>query len=233
METTETTIDLKDIAYILKKHLKMLIALPVAAALLAGIISFFFMTPIYQANANILVNRQAGEIVGSSVNVNEINAYQKLVATYAELAKLDIVYKNAGVQIGLDEETTASLAKTISVSPKGDTQILTVSVQSANPQLAQEYVAALAQSLKVTGAEKLGQDNIQLLDAPVLPENPVAPNKVMNVAIAFVLGAMIAVFVAFLIEYLDTRIKRPEEIEQVTGLPIIGMIPLLDEGDKA
>ncbi|MGL4624175.1 MAG: YveK family protein [Culicoidibacterales bacterium] len=232
METTETTIDLKDIAYILKKHLKMLIALPVAAALLAGVVSFFLMTPIYQASANILVNRPANEVT-SSVNPTDITAYQKLVSTYAELAKLDIVYQEAGKQIGLDEKATKELAETISVSPKGDTQILTISVQSEEPELAQQYVSALTQALKVTGAEKLGQDNIQLLDAPVLPENPVAPNKVMNVAIAFVLGGMIAVFVAFLIEYLDTRVKRPEEIEQATGLPIIGMIPLLEEGERA
>lgn len=228
METTETTIDLKDIAYILKKHLKMLIIVPTIAALVAGIVSFFFMEPVYQANANILVNRPANE-VSSTANPNDITAYQKLVSTYAEMAKLDLVYQNAGVQIGLDDDTIKELAKTISVAPKGDTQILTVSVQSGEPALAQQYVAALAQSLKVTGAEKLGQDNIQLLDAPQLPTAPVAPNKTMNVAIAFVLGAMIAVFIAFLIEYLDTRIKRPEEIEALIDLPIIGMIPAIDE----
>lgn len=231
METTETTIDLKDIAYILKKHMKMLIALPVIAALLAGIVSFFLLTPIYQANANILVNRPANEVT-SSINPNDITAYQKLVSTYAEMAKLDIVYQEAGKQIGLDEKATKALASTISVSPKGDTQILTISVQSEDPELAQQYVGALAQALKATGAEKIGQDNIQLLDAPALPKSPVAPNKVMNVAIAFVLGAMIAVFIAFLIEYLDTRVKRPEEIEQITDLPILGMIPEFNEGGE-
>lgn len=229
METTETTIDLKDIVYILKKHLNLLIILPVVAALVAGIVSFFILSPVYQANANILINRPTSDVGGTTTNPNDITAYQKLVSTYAELTKLDIVYKEAGTQIGLDDDAIKALASTISVSPKGDTQILTISVQSEEPELAQQYVAALAQSLKVTGAEKLGQDNIQLLDEPVLPQSPVAPNKVMNVAIAFVLGSMIAVFIAFLIEYLDTRIKRPEEIEQITGLPIIGMIPVLDQ----
>lgn len=148
------------------------------------------------------------------------------------MAKLEIVYQNAGVQAGLPEETIAELAQTISVTPQGDTQILQVSVQSKNPTLAQQYVGALVQSLKVVGAEKLGQDNIQLLDPATLPESPVAPNKTMNVAIAFVLGGMIAVFIAFLIEYLDTRVKRPEEIEQITGLPLIGIIPLYEGGMK-
>lgn len=231
METTETTIDLKDIAFIFKKHLKMIIALPLLAALIAGIVSFFFMDPIYQANASILVNRPSNEI-NSSTSVNDITAYQKLVSTYASLAKLEIVYQNAGVQAGLPEETIAELAQTISVTPQGDTQILQVSVQSKNPTLAQQYVGALVQSLKVVGAEKLGQDNIQLLDPATLPESPVAPNKTMNVAIAFVLGGMIAVFIAFLIEYLDTRVKRPEEIEQITGLPLIGIIPLYEGGMK-
>ncbi len=230
METTETTIDLKDIAFIFKKHLKMIIALPLLAALIAGIISFFFMDPVYQANASILINRPSNEI-NSSTSVNDITAYQKLVSTYASMAKLEIVYQNAGVQAGFPEDVIKELAKTISVTPEGDTQILRVSVQSGEPELAQQYVGALVQSLKVVAAEKLGQDNLQLLDPPSLPEKPVAPNKTMNVAIAFVLGGMIAVFIAFLIEYLDTRVKRPEEIEDVTGLPIIGMIPLL-EGEE-
>lgn len=232
MENQETTIDLKDIAYILKKHLKMLIIVPVVAALVAGIVSFFLLQPVYQSSIDILINQPSSD-VSSSANPNDITAYQKLVSTYAEMAKLRTVTNEAGVQLGLSEKDIAELTKTISVNPKGNTQILTVSVQSNNPELATQYVGALVQSLKVTGAEKLGQDNIQLLDTAIVPTSPVAPNKIMNIAIAFVLGAMIAVFVAFLIEYLDTRVKRPEEIEHLLDLPIIGMIPDFNkEGDK-
>ncbi|MGL4971593.1 MAG: polysaccharide biosynthesis tyrosine autokinase, partial [Culicoidibacterales bacterium] len=146
-----------------------------------------------------------------------------------ELAKLDIVYKEAGIQIGLDEGTTWGLASTISAASKGNTQILTLSVRSAEPGLAQQYVEALAKALKSVGAEKLGQDNIQLLDAPALPGSPISPNIQKNTVTAFGAGLVIALFIAFLLEYLDTRIKRPEETERLTGLPIVGMIPLLDE----
>ncbi|MGL6247931.1 MAG: YveK family protein [Culicoidibacterales bacterium] len=231
METTELTIDIKEIAYILKKHLKILVIIPTIAMLVAGVVSFFILSPVYQANADILINRTSVE-EGKTANVNDFTSYQKLVSTYTELAKLNLVYQNAGVQIGLTEEETQTLAKTINVGSKGDTQILTVSVQSENPELAQQYVGALVQALKITSAEKLGQDNIQLLDDPLLPESPVSPNKVKNIAGAFLGGVVIALFMSFSIEYLDTRIKRPEEIEQITGLPIIGMIPQLEEGEQ-
>ncbi|MGL4972134.1 MAG: Wzz/FepE/Etk N-terminal domain-containing protein, partial [Culicoidibacterales bacterium] len=61
METTELNIDIKDIMYILKKRLNILIIIPVILAIAAGIYSSFVLTPIYQANVNILINRPLGE----------------------------------------------------------------------------------------------------------------------------------------------------------------------------
>ena len=50
-------------------------------------------------------------------------------------------------------------------------------------------------------------------------------NGVMNVAIATVLGLMMGLFVVFLLEYMDTKIKKPEDIEKHLGLPILGVVP--------
>ena len=65
----------------------------------------------------------------------------------------------------------------------------------------------------------------EVIDTAVLPENPIKPNKLMNVAIATVLGLMISLFVVFLLEYMDNKIKKPEDIEKHLGLPILGVVP--------
>ena len=62
------------------------------------------------------------------------------------------------------------------------------------------------------------------------PTAPIKPNKVMNIAIAGVLGVMIGLFVIFLLEYLDNKIKTPQDIEKHLGLPLLGVIP--DEFSK-
>ena len=47
----------------------------------------------------------------------------------------------------------------------------------------------------------------------------------MNVAIAAVLGMMIGLFVVFVLEYLDNKIKTPQDVEKHLDLPILGVIP--------
>lgn len=47
-------------------------------------------------------------------------------------------------------------------------------------------------------------------------------------AIAGVLGVMLGVFIAFIVEYLDNTIKTPEDVEKYLGLPVLGAIPKMD-----
>ena len=71
--------------------------------------------------------------------------------------------------------------------------------------------------------------NVRVIEAVQLPENPVAPNKTMNVAIAFLLGLMVSVGLVFLIEYLDNTFKNKENLERELDIPVLGVIPLVDE----
>src|SRR5690625_2830158 len=77
-------------------------------------------------------------------------------------------------------------------------------------------------------------DNVNVLNAAVLSANPtpVSPNLTLNVAIAFVLGGMVGVGLAFLIEYLDTTIKTEEDVERYLGLPVMGVISTVKDSDN-
>jgi capsular polysaccharide biosynthesis protein len=65
----------------------------------------------------------------------------------------------------------------------------------------------------------------EVIDKATMPQSPIKPNKVMNVAIATVLGVMIGLFLVFLLEYMDTKMKKPEDITKHLELPILGVIP--------
>ncbi|MDO7204752.1 GNVR domain-containing protein [Paraclostridium bifermentans] len=71
-----------------------------------------------------------------------------------------------------------------------------------------------------------------MIDKGIVPKTPIKPNKVMNIAIAAVLGIMISLFVIFLLEYLDNKIKVPQDIEKHLGLPLLGVIPHENKGKK-
>ncbi len=69
---------------------------------------------------------------------------------------------------------------------------------------------------------------IEVIEAATIPENPVSPRVNLMTLISGVLAGMIGLFVIFMIEFFDTRIKSAEQLEKVSGLPVLGIIPDID-----
>jgi capsular polysaccharide biosynthesis protein len=78
----------------------------------------------------------------------------------------------------------------------------------------------------------LGETTLLIVAPALEPTDPVKPNKKLNIAIAFVLGLMVAVALAFILEHLDNTLKEPEDVEKHLGLPVLGSIPELSTVGK-
>jgi uncharacterized protein involved in exopolysaccharide biosynthesis len=74
-------------------------------------------------------------------------------------------------------------------------------------------------------SEKISSVNI--IEKPRTPIRPVSPKVVLNLALAFFLGTFGGFALAFLMEYLDDGLKRPEEVENYLGVPVLASIPEL------
>ncbi len=74
----------------------------------------------------------------------------------------------------------------------------------------------------------LGSTSLMVVSPAMAPATPVKPNKKLNMAVAFILGLMASVMLAFLLEFLDNTIKTPEDVAQHLDLPVLGMIPIAD-----
>ena len=155
---------------------------------------------------------------------DQFNVTQKLAVTYGEIIKsrsvLDDVIKN----LKLDDRYE-DLAKNVTVSPVKDTQIISISVQDTNKEKARDIANEIPKVFKKEAKRITKANDIQVIDKAILPQNPIKPNKMMNMAIAAVLGAMIGLFVVFLIEYLDNKLKTPQDIEKHLGLSVLGVVP--------
>ena len=87
---------------------------------------------------------------------------------------------------------------------------------------------SLLQRTQETGvSEQLQAGNIRVVDAAEIPTGPVSPNVFANLLLGFLGGLVLAVGVVFGFEYLDDRIKNPDEIKKHLGLPFLGMVPAL------
>ena len=219
----EETIDLREYFAIIKKRFWIIALLAIISALISGVISFFMLNPVYEAKSTLIVNadKQAETQI---VTGDQITVTQKLAVTYGEIIKsrtvLDDVIKNLKL-----ETTYESLSGQITVSPVNDTQIISISVQDTNPQKARDIANEIPKVFEKEAKRITKANDVQVIDKAPLPKNPIKPNKVMNVLIAFVLGTMIGLFVVFLIEYLDNKMKTPQDIEKHLGLSVIGVIP--------
>ena len=77
--------------------------------------------------------------------------------------------------------------------------------------------------------ESLKASNISVVDSAEVPKRPVSPNKTKNLMLALLFGLFGGVGLCYLLDYLDNTVKGPEEVEKLTGLPSLGVIPLLEQ----
>jgi tyrosine-protein kinase Etk/Wzc len=84
-------------------------------------------------------------------------------------------------------------------------------------------LANTAQQLRMITVAK--RSNVRLVDAPMMPEKPVSPNRPKVIAIALMLGLFLGVIVAFIKKALHGGIDDPVEIEKMLGVPVYATIP--------
>lgn len=219
-------IDLREIFQILMKHIKWIIIIPVIFAIIGALISIYIINPVYESSTSIIVRQNKNS--NEAINITDVNLSKSLVYTYAEMAKSDTVLENTRIKLELNELNKNS----ISVSPVKDTQILKVTVQNTNPQLAMDIANTLVEKFTDEIIRITQTDNVAVIDYAKLPEDPIKPNKLLNTVIAGVLGGMCIVAVIFIREYLDNTLKTEKDIEKYLGISIIGTIPNFNYGGK-
>lgn len=223
METWDDAIDLLEILRIIRKRLWIIILLTVMAVVISGLLSYFFLDKIYQTSTTLMVSKTQSD----STNVlqyNDVLLNQKLVKTYSEIAKSNRVLDKVIEKLELNV-SAGELRKKITVNSVQDTEIIRISVEDLDPQFATDLANGIAVIFMGEVAEIMKMDNVQLIDPAKLPEAPIKPRPVLNMAIAGVLGIMVSLGIIFLIEYLDNTVKSAEDIERHIGLPVLGSIP--------
>lgn len=226
-------LDLKDYLQVLRKRWMLITAIVVAASLAAGIVSYVFLTPIYQASTKIIVNKSNDQQGLSQINSDSINMNIRLIETYKEIIKTPAIMNLVAEQHPEFQLTTGELISKIHVSSVNNTQVMTLSVQDPDYKRAAEIVNAVSTVFKeqIPGIMKV--DNVSILNQAEINKQPapVKPNKNLNIAIAFVLSLMVAVGIVFLLEYLDDTVKSEEEAERLLGLPILASVTKLKDED--
>jgi capsular polysaccharide biosynthesis protein len=229
-EVMEETISLRELFYTLRKRIWLIISIAVVATLASGIISFYVLTPIYSSSTQLLVNQEKSD--QPMYNIGEIQTNLQLINTYNVIIKspaiLDLVVKELDLDI-----TTEQLNSKITVGSEKDSQVLSISVQDADPQMATDIANTTAKVFQNEIVKIMNVDNVSILAQAKTKETPepIKPRPLLNIAIALVVGLMAGVGLTFLLEYLDNTIKNEMDVEKVLGLPVLGAINTMSDKD--
>jgi capsular polysaccharide biosynthesis protein len=218
----EEFIKVEDILYVLMKRWKMILGITLSTVFMVGIISFFVIAPKYEASAKVFIGKEITQ--DKNYNANDVQMYQRLLKTYAEIITTSDLIEKA-----IDKEnlhiTSEKILGNLTVNPRTDTQILEVKYRDTNKEQTSEVVNAVINQFIESSKDLIPNGNVQIIESVKDPEKAVSPNKKLNIAIAFLLGLMISVGLAFLLEFLDNTFKTKEQVEQILGVPVIGTIP--------
>ena len=180
------------------------------------------MTPIYQASTTLLVNQTQTPGV---VAYNDILTSERLTMTYRELVtKRPVLEAVVGRVPGLKDAET--LRGMISVGVIRDTQLLSLSVESADPIQATIVANATAQAFidqnDTTDFARTG--TVSVVEPAVPPTTPVKPRVTLNMMLGMIAGLLVAAGLVFVMEYLDDTVKGEQDVERVAGLTTLGMV---------
>lgn len=94
-----------------------------------------------------------------------------------------------------------------------------------------KMLEVLSQRQKETGLTGLIRtNNIRILEPAIAPNGPVSPKPLLNIGLAIVLGFALGTMIAFGLESMDNTVNGHEEVEQLTGVPVLGLVPLIGKG---
>ncbi|WP_017210843.1 YveK family protein [Clostridium beijerinckii] len=220
----EESIRIEEIINILLKRWKMILSITLLATLTAGIVSFFVIAPKYEASTKVFVGKEKTDSKDQNYNNSDIQMYQQLLKTYAEVIKTNALVEKAINAEGFDL-ISKDVLNDLTVTPAANTQILEIKYISKDRNLSKEVLDSITNQFIKTSTELIPNGNVKIVEPAELPENPASPNKKLNIAIAFLLGLMVSVGLAFLLEFLDNTFKSKEQLEQILGIPVIGAIP--------
>lgn len=201
-----------------KKFLILLTAILTTG--LAFAYSAFLATPQYDSTTRLYVVNQSSDNVAGITN-QDLQAGSFLVKDYKEIILSQDVLKNVTTTLGIADDIKEKITVNIPV----DTRILSITVRDSDPNQA----ATIANTLRDEAAKKIIEvtkvSDVTTLEAAVPAEKPSTPQTKRNLVLGFILGAFLATALVFVLEVLDDRVKRPQDIEEGLGMTLLGVVP--------
>lgn len=225
----EDTISITRLLQAVWKRILWVIAAVVIAVAASAIITQFFITPQYQASCWLFVNTFSSD---SSYTQNQISATQlqaatQLANTYIQMLRSETVLNDVSGELG-GAYSPQQLSQMISASAITDTQILVITVTHPDPEQAAQIANAVAQVAPASIQSFVEGSSVTVPQYASVPTAPSSPSMSRNLMIGFLVGLVVGVGAALVAYFLDTRVTQQDNLSEIYGYPLLGIIPNMD-----
>ncbi len=210
---------------LLKKHLQIVVLLPIACALVVGLYSVIFVRNQYTATSSMYVLAQNDSSNSNSL-YSDLNASQMLTNDVAKLLKSDRVVNQVGSEVGIEGLKGYS----VSVTSETTSRVITLSVTGPDPQTAADIVNKMIEDVSGVAQSVMNVESVNPVDMAQAPEKPSGPNRLLYTLVAFVAGLFAAIAIVVVSDMLNTKVRGSEDLEELIDVPIIGRIPNVQGG---
>ena len=212
---------LLELLSLLRKHLKLVIIVPILIAVVAGVGSMF-MADEYTASTSMYVLSQSDdEYTSSSSTYSDLSASQMIANDVATLAESDTIAEDVALGLGLESIGDYS----VSVESSTSTRIITLSVTGVDAEMAASIANAYVQNVASSAQSVMDVESVNVIDQATVPENPSGPNRVLYVAVAFLAGLFLAVCIIVIADMVNVKVRTDDDINDLLGLPVVGHFP--------
>ena len=221
----DVEIDLVEIWQVIKKQFGLLVIIVILCAVLAGVISKFFIAPKYTSSSTIFLTPSISET--GVVDYTSQNSNEKLVNNVMALLVQDNILSEVAKQTGM--ESVEDLRNQIKVSNDTNTTLVKVEATTLDPKLSKNIVNSTVNVFIDTMQENLNLKNIEIVDKAKLSYEPSGPNIKKNILIGAAAGFVIDALIVVLKVLTNTRLKSKEEAEKYLNLPVFCELPVIKD----
>ena len=215
-----------ELMYRLLSRWKLIAGLAALLALAAGLYTAFFVAPVYEATSTIYVISRRD----SAINMADLQIGSALTSDYIKVFKMWEVHEEVISNLNLPY-TYTQMRSNLSVVNDAGTRMLDITFRSASPEeaaaVANEYARVASQYI----SETMSTDKPNIMSVALVPDNPVSPNRTLNVMLGLVLGALLGCGCVTVQLMMDDRYKTVEDIRRYTGMATLAVIPI-EAGDE-
>ncbi len=209
---------LLELLHLLRKHLKLVIALPIVFAIACGVVTLFMPNQYTASTTMYVLSKNADNKSG--------NAYSDLTA--GQLLSNDVasIAKSAEVKSAVANSLGTSLSSyDVKVDNSTTTRVITLSVTGPDPQAAANIANAYVQNISSTAQSVMDVQAVNVIDAASAPTSPSGPKRPLYTLVALLVGLFLTVAIVVIADMVNTKVRSDEDVEELLGIPVVGHFP--------